>query len=79
MNIFFDTSSLVKFFNVEQGTDQVTELILSRSNQSRPVPLAVAGIGQRSLPPLLHPHLLRPDRGAGYRKLFRRKVAVPGQ
>jgi predicted nucleic acid-binding protein len=33
MNIFFDTSSLVKFFNVEQGTDQVTELILSRSNQ----------------------------------------------
>ena len=33
MNVFFDTSALVKFFNVEQGTDRVTELILSRSNQ----------------------------------------------
>jgi predicted nucleic acid-binding protein len=33
MNVFFDTSSLVKFFNVEQGTDQVTEIILSRNNQ----------------------------------------------
>ena len=33
MNVFFDTSSLVKFFKVEQGTDQVTEIILSRNNQ----------------------------------------------
>ena len=33
MNVFFDTSALVKFFNVEQGTDRVTELIVNRSNQ----------------------------------------------
>ena len=33
MNLFFDTSALVKFFNIEQGTDRVTELILSRGNQ----------------------------------------------
>ncbi len=33
MNVFFDTSALVKFFNVEQGTDRVTQLILNRSNQ----------------------------------------------
>lgn len=26
MNVFLDTSALVKFFNVEQGTDRVTQL-----------------------------------------------------
>lgn len=33
MNVFFDTSALVKFFNVEQGTEHVTELILNRRNR----------------------------------------------
>ena len=33
MNVFFDTSALVKFFNVEQGTDRVTELIVNRKNR----------------------------------------------
>jgi predicted nucleic acid-binding protein len=33
MNVFFDTSALVKFFNVEQGTERVTELILNRRNR----------------------------------------------
>ncbi len=33
MKVFFDTSALVKFFNVEQGTDRVTQLILNRRNQ----------------------------------------------
>lgn len=33
MNVFFDTSALVKFFNVEQGTDRVTELIVNRRNR----------------------------------------------
>ncbi len=33
MNVFFDTSALVKFFNVEQGTDRVTQLIVNQRNQ----------------------------------------------
>lgn len=33
MNVFFDTSALVKFFNVERGTDRITELIVNRRNQ----------------------------------------------
>jgi predicted nucleic acid-binding protein len=33
MNVFFDTSALVKFFNVEQGNERVTELILNRRNR----------------------------------------------
>jgi predicted nucleic acid-binding protein len=33
MNLFFDTSALVKFFHEEEGTDIVTELILDRNNE----------------------------------------------
>ncbi len=33
MNVFFDTSALVKFFHEEEGTDIVTELILDRNNE----------------------------------------------
>jgi predicted nucleic acid-binding protein len=33
MNLFFDTSALVKFFHDEEGTESVTELILDRNNQ----------------------------------------------
>ena len=33
MNLFFDTSALVKFFHEEEGTDIVTELILNRNNE----------------------------------------------
>jgi len=32
MNLFFDTSALVKFYQEEEGTDLVSELILERSN-----------------------------------------------
>jgi uncharacterized protein with PIN domain len=32
MNIFFNTSAIVKFFNVEQGTELVTQLIVNRRN-----------------------------------------------
>jgi len=33
MNLFFDTSALVKFFHEEKGTDIVTELILDHNNE----------------------------------------------
>ena len=33
MNLYFDTSALVKFFHIEKGTDKVTELILDVNNQ----------------------------------------------
>ena len=33
MNLFFDTSALVKFFHEEEGTDIVTELILDQNNE----------------------------------------------
>ena len=33
MNLFFDTSALVKFFHEEEGTEEVTELILDASHQ----------------------------------------------
>jgi predicted nucleic acid-binding protein len=32
MNLFFDTSALVKFFHEEEGTETVTDLILDRNN-----------------------------------------------
>ncbi len=32
MNLFFDTSALVKFFHEEEGTDIVTNLILEQNN-----------------------------------------------
>ena len=35
MNLFFDTSALIKFFHEEEGTDIVTELILDRNNEVR--------------------------------------------
>ena len=31
MNLFFDTSALVKFFHEEEGTDIVTDLILEQN------------------------------------------------
>ncbi len=33
MNLFFDTSALVKFFHTEEGTDKVTDLINSEENE----------------------------------------------
>jgi uncharacterized protein with PIN domain len=33
MNLFFDTSALVKFFHEEKGTDIVTDLILEQNNE----------------------------------------------
>ena len=33
MNLFFDTSTLVKFFHEEKGTDIVTDLILEQNNE----------------------------------------------
>ena len=33
MNLFFDTSALVKFFHEEEGTDIVTDLILKQNNE----------------------------------------------
>ena len=33
MNLFFDTSALVKFFHQEKGTDIVTDLILEQNNE----------------------------------------------
>ena len=33
MNVFFDTSALVKFFHEEEGTKIVTDLILDGNNQ----------------------------------------------
>ena len=33
MNLFFDTSALVKFFHEEEGTEAVTDLILDVNNQ----------------------------------------------
>ena len=33
MNLFFDTSALVKFFHEEEGTDIVTDLILEQNNE----------------------------------------------
>lgn len=33
MNLFFDTSTLVKFFHDEEGTQAVTELINSDENE----------------------------------------------
>lgn len=33
MNLFFDTSALVKFFHEEEGTGAVTDLILDANNQ----------------------------------------------
>ena len=33
MNLFFDTSALVKFFHEEEGTEAVTDLILETNNQ----------------------------------------------
>jgi predicted nucleic acid-binding protein len=33
MNLFFDTSALVKFFHEEEGTEAVTDLILDANNQ----------------------------------------------
>jgi len=33
MNLFFDTSALVKFFHEEEGTEAVTDLILNTNNQ----------------------------------------------
>ncbi len=32
MNLFFDTSALIKFFHTEEGTDIVTDLIESEEN-----------------------------------------------
>jgi uncharacterized protein len=33
MNLFFDTSALIKFFHEEEGTDIVTDLILDQNNE----------------------------------------------
>lgn len=33
MNLFFDTSALVRFFNEEEGTDIFTKLILDQNNR----------------------------------------------
>jgi predicted nucleic acid-binding protein len=33
MNLFFDTSALVKFFHTEEGTDKVTDLVNSEENE----------------------------------------------
>lgn len=33
MNLFFDTSALVKFFHEEEGTEAATDLILNTNNQ----------------------------------------------
>ena len=33
MNLFFDTSALVKFSHEEKGTDIVTDLILEQNNE----------------------------------------------
>jgi len=33
MNVFFDTSAFVKYFNVEKGTDRVTRIITNSRNQ----------------------------------------------
>jgi len=33
LNLFFDTSALVKYFHLESGTDQVVELIDNTENQ----------------------------------------------
>jgi len=33
MNLFFDTSALVKFFHEEEGTDIITDLILEQNNE----------------------------------------------
>jgi predicted nucleic acid-binding protein len=33
MNLFFDTSALVKFFHEEEGTEAITELILDANNE----------------------------------------------
>jgi len=33
MNLFFDTSALVKFFHEEKGSETVTNLILSKDNE----------------------------------------------
>ncbi len=35
MNLFFDTSALVKFFHEEEWTDIVTDLILEQKNEVR--------------------------------------------
>ncbi len=32
MNLYFDTSALVKFFHEEDGTDKVTKMILKDGN-----------------------------------------------
>ncbi len=34
MNLFFDTSALIKFFHKEEGTDAVTGLILNEENKT---------------------------------------------
>ena len=33
MNLFFDTSALVKFFHKEEGSEAVTNLITSKENE----------------------------------------------
>ena len=33
MNLFFDTSALVKFFHEEEGTDIITDLTLEQNNE----------------------------------------------
>ena len=33
MNLFFDTSALVKFFHEEERTDIITDLILEQNNE----------------------------------------------
>jgi predicted nucleic acid-binding protein len=33
MNLFFDTSALIKFFHEEEGTDTVTELLIAQENE----------------------------------------------
>ena len=33
MNLFFDTSALVKFFHEEEGTEAVTDLMLDANNE----------------------------------------------
>lgn len=40
MNLFFDTSALIKFFHEEEGSENVTALILDRNNHVWIVELA---------------------------------------
>ena len=51
MNLFFDTSALVKFFHEEEGTESVTNLILDQNNFCD----IVKALGFEIINPLHHP------------------------